>query len=48
MDKIDCGWTAPLPRVHHYDGATGLHVSLGPDCALKNVQYWVKQDEDHC
>ena len=44
MDKIDCGWTAPLPRVHHYDGATGLHVSLGPDCALKDVQYWVKQD----
>ena len=19
MDKVDCGWTAPLPRVHHYD-----------------------------
>ena len=42
MDKIDCGWTAPLPRVHHYDGATGLHLSLGPDCALKDVQYWVR------
>ena len=23
IEKIDCGWTAPLPRVHHYDGATG-------------------------
>ena len=44
MDKIDGGWTAPLPRVHHYDGAMGYHISLGPDCALKNVQYWVKQD----
>ena len=44
MAKIDCGWTAPLPRMHHYDGATGFHTSLGPDCALKNVQYWVKQD----
>ena len=44
MDKIDCGWVPPLPWVHHYDGVTGLHLSLGPDCALKNVQYWVKQD----
>ena len=35
-----------LPRVHHYDGNTGfrLSLSLGPDCSLKNVQYWVKQD----
>ena len=23
MEKIDCGWTAPLPREHRYDGATG-------------------------
>ena len=44
IGKIDCGWTAPLPRVHHYGGATGLHLSLGPDCALKDVQYWIKQD----
>ena len=45
MDKIDCGWAPPLPRVvHHYNGATGLHVSLGPDCALKDVQYWLKRD----
>ena len=44
MDKIDCGWTASLSRLHHYDGATGFHTSLGPDCALKNVQYWVTQD----
>ena len=21
-----------------------IHLSLGPDCALKDVQYWVKQD----
>ena len=33
-----------IPRVHHYDRNTGLHESLGPDCALKTVQYWVKQD----
>ena len=39
MDKIDCG--DPLPRVHHYDGATGFHTSLGPDRALKNEQCWV-------
>ena len=44
VDKIDCGWTAPLPRPHHYDGAAGFHLSLGPDCALKNMQYWVKPD----
>ena len=44
MEKIDCGWMPPLPRVHHYDGNTGVHLSLGPDCSLKNVQYWVKSD----
>ena len=46
VEKIDCGWMPPLPRVHHYDGNTGFHLSLslGPDCSLKNVQYWVKQD----
>ena len=35
MEKIDCGWMPPLPRVHHYDGNTGLHLSLGPDCSLQ-------------
>ena len=40
MDKIDCGWTPLLPRLHHHDGATGFHILLGPDCALKDVQYW--------
>ena len=44
MDKIDCGWVPPLLRMHHYDGATGFHISLGPDCSLKNVQDWAKQD----
>ena len=43
MDKIDCGWVPPLPRMHHYDGATGLHLSLGPVCTLKYVQYWVNR-----
>ena len=23
---------------------TGLHQLLGPECALKNAQYWMKQD----
>ena len=27
MEKIDCGWMPPLPRVHHYDGNTGF-ISL--------------------
>ena len=27
MDKIECGWAPPLPRVHHYDGVTGFHLS---------------------
>ena len=44
METIDCGWIPPLPRKHHYNAATGLHTSLGPDCALKDVQCWVKQD----
>ena len=44
VDKIKCGWTTPLPKMYHYDAATGLHRTLGPDCALKNAQYWVKQD----
>ena len=44
MEVLDCGWTPPLPRMHQYDAATGLHISLGRACALKDVQYWVKQD----
>ena len=40
VEQIDCGWTAPLPRMSHYDSATGLHQSLS---ACK-AQYWVKQD----
>ena len=44
MKQIDCGWVPPLSRIHQYDAATGLHKSLGPDCALKNVQYWIKVD----
>ena len=38
MDRIDCGWVPPLSRMHNYDAMTGLHVSLGPDCTLKNAQ----------
>ena len=33
-----------LGCIINYDGVTGLHLSLGPDCTLKNLQYWVKQD----
>ena len=44
VDKIKCGWTAPLLKLYHCDATTGLHHSLGLDCALKNAQYWVKQD----
>ena len=44
MDTLDCGWVPPLARMHNYDAVTGLRLSLGPDCTLKNVQYWVKQD----
>ena len=25
VEQIDCGWTAPLPKMSHYDSATGLH-----------------------
>ena len=29
MDKVERGWAPPLPRAHHhFDGATGLHLSL--------------------
>ena len=44
VDKIKCGWIAPLPKLYHCDATTGLHHTLGPDCALKNAQYWAKQD----
>ena len=40
VEQIDCGWTAPLPRMSHYDSATGLHQSL----SALSAQYWVKQD----
>ena len=44
LDKIECGHVPPHARVHRYNGTTGMHNSLGPDCTLKNVQYWVRQD----
>ena len=40
VEQIDCGWTAPLRRMSHYDSATGLHQSL----SALSAQYWVKQD----
>ena len=44
LDKIECGHVPPHSRVHFYNGITGMHNSLGPDCTLKNVQYWIRQD----
>ena len=44
VDKAECGWVAPLPKVCHYDATTGLHQSLGPECALRTAQYWAKPD----
>ena len=41
VEQIDCGWTAPLPKMSHYDSATGLHCTISSLSAL----YWVKQDE---
>ena len=35
LDRIECGCVPPLSRVHHYDGVTGMHLSLG---------YWIRQD----
>ena len=29
LDKIECGYVPPHSRVHHYDGVTGMHISLG-------------------
>ena len=44
VEQIDCGWTAPPPKMSHYDSATGLHYSLGLTSALQGAQYWMKQD----
>ena len=44
LDKVECGHLPPHSRVHSYNGTTGLHNSLGPNCTLKNVQYWIRQD----
>ena len=45
---VSCGhsafFSAHLQCLALPDGVTGFHTSLGPDCALKNVEYWVKQD----
>ena len=50
LDRIECGHVPPHSRVHHYDGVAGMHTSLGPNCALKNVQYcqllWAHQCKD--
>ena len=43
VEQIDCGWTAPLPKMSHYDSTIGLHCSLGPAGTL-GAQYWMKQD----
>ena len=40
VEQIDCGWTAPLPKMSHYDSATGLHHSI----SALSAQYWTKQD----
>ena len=28
VEQIDCGWTAPLPKMSQYDSSTGLHHTL--------------------
>ena len=28
MDSVECGYTAPLPRRHHFDNITDKHISL--------------------
>ena len=45
LERIECGHVPPHSRVHFYNGVTGLHNSLGPDCTLKNVQYWISRTE---
>ena len=40
VEQIDCGWTAPLPKMSHYDSATGLHHTI----SALSAQYWTKQD----
>ena len=40
VEQIDCGWTAPLPKMSHYDSATGLHHTI----SALSAQYWMKQD----
>ena len=37
MDNIDCGWVAPLPRVHQFDGATGSYLTWSY-CAVKRCE----------
>ena len=40
VEQIDCGWTAPLPKMSHYDSSTGLHHTL----SAHSAQYWMTKD----
>ena len=42
LEIVDCGYTPPIPRCHHYDHVTGMHKSLGRGCSLRDDQYWIK------
>ena len=44
VDKVPCGWVSPLPRIHDYNSATGLHASLGIDSLQGTSSYWVAKD----
>ena len=40
VEQIDCGWTAPLPKMSQYDSSTGLHHTL----SAHSGQYWMTKD----
>ena len=42
LEVVECGYTPPLPRHHHYDNVTGMHKWLGRGCSLRDDQYWIK------
>ena len=44
VDKVACGWMALLPKISDYNASTGLHKTLGPECAQSVAQYWPKSD----
>ena len=45
VESVECGLIPPLLRRHHFDSATGKHVSIAKGCPRQDDQFWIRQPE---